>query len=279
MAQQNSTIFMTLVWHQCPSLKVMSLRAKRQVSCLTSAEKVPVFNSGILLLIRVTQIISLGCISQRMKRGRSRELRVGPWYLFIQADGSTQTFGSVDETLRAVCETHERKSHSLVAGWTISHTQKASMQWAMPVKRGLWSSLARWAQDAIAWRGVHTAPWRILQSRYKDMVLEQSREDGSIVAYRQDLHSSFPSVSEIESRNSCIFQNRDLFQPQNWRTAPGRLSATAYSIYSQLSSVLEAVLPSATGGRAMLITGNNNNNNKNNNYRAFSDLVPEYIKF
>ena len=58
------------------------------------------------------------------------------------------------------------------------------------------------------------APWRILQSRYKGMVLEQSREDGSIVAYRQDLHSSFPSVSNIESRNFCIFQNRNLSQPQ-----------------------------------------------------------------
>jgi hypothetical protein len=45
-----------------------------------------------------------------------------------------------------------------------------------------------------------------------------------------------------------------------WRTTPCRLSATAYSVYSQLPSILEAVPPSATWGRAMpcrdpLITG------------------------
>jgi len=45
------------------------LRAKRQVGGLTYAENVSVYNSGILLVIRVTQIISFACISQRMKRG------------------------------------------------------------------------------------------------------------------------------------------------------------------------------------------------------------------
>jgi len=39
--------------------------------------------------------------------------------------------------------------------------------------------------------------------------------------------------------------------PPSWRTTPCQLSATAYSIYSQLSSILEAVPPSATWGRAM----------------------------
>jgi hypothetical protein len=29
----------------------------------------------------------------------------------------------VDETLCAVCETHERTAHSLVAGWTFLHTK------------------------------------------------------------------------------------------------------------------------------------------------------------
>jgi len=47
----------------------MSLRAKGQVGCLTSAEKVLVYKSCIVLLIRVIQIISLACISHRMKRG------------------------------------------------------------------------------------------------------------------------------------------------------------------------------------------------------------------
>ena len=42
-----------------------------------------------------------------------------------------------------------------------------------------------------------------------------------------------------------------LAQPPSWRTNPCRLSATAYSIYPQLPSILEAVAPSATWGRAM----------------------------
>jgi hypothetical protein len=42
-----------------------------------------------------------------------------------------------------------------------------------------------------------------------------------------------------------------LAQPPSWRTTPCRLSATAYSIYWQLPSILEAVPPSATWGRAM----------------------------
>ena len=42
-----------------------------------------------------------------------------------------------------------------------------------------------------------------------------------------------------------------LTQPPSWRTTSCRLSVT-YSIYSQLPSVLEAVSPSATWGRAML---------------------------
>jgi len=37
-----------------------------------------------------------------------------------------------------------------------------------------------------------------------------------------------------------------LAQPPSWRTTPCRLSATAYSIYSQLLSKLEAVPPSGT---------------------------------
>ena len=43
----------------------------------------------------------------------------------------------------------------------------------------------------------------------------------------------------------------NLAQPPCWRTTPCRLSATAYSIYSQRPSILEAVLPWATCGRAM----------------------------
>ena len=44
---------------------------------------------------------------------------------------------------------------------------------------------------------------------------------------------------------------KHLDQSPSWRTTPYRLPATAYSIYSQLPSILQAVPPSATWGRAM----------------------------
>ena len=40
-------------------------------------------------------------------------------------------------------------------------------------------------------------------------------------------------------------------QPRSCRTTPCRLSVTAYSIYSQLPSILEVVTPSVTWGRAI----------------------------
>ena len=57
------------------------------------------------------------------------------------------------------------------------------------------------------------------------------------------------SISQPYSftRRSC----QRLAQPPSWRTTPCRLSANAYSIYSQLPSISEAVPPSATWGRAM----------------------------
>jgi hypothetical protein len=42
-----------------------------------------------------------------------------------------------------------------------------------------------------------------------------------------------------------------LTQPLSWSTTPCQLSTTAYLIYSQLPSILEAVPPSATWGRAI----------------------------
>jgi len=48
---------------------------------------------------------------------------------------------------------------------------------------------------------------------------------------------------------AMIFQH--LAQSPSWRTTPCPLSATAYSIYSQLPSILEAIPLSATWGRAM----------------------------
>jgi hypothetical protein len=40
-------------------------------------------------------------------------------------------------------------------------------------------------------------------------------------------------------------------QPPSWKTAPCRLSATAYSIYLQLPSIYGGLSPSATWGRAV----------------------------
>jgi hypothetical protein len=65
----------------------------------------------------------------------------------------------------------------------------------------------------------------------------------------------------VQARVNCnrfdtrlVFKVRScwhLAQPPNCSTTSCRLSATACSIYSQLSSILETVPPSATSGRAM----------------------------
>ena len=50
-------------------------------------------------------------------------------------------------------------------------------------------------------------------------------------------------VTRYASRVRSCYQ---LAQPSSWRTTTCRLPATAYSIYSQLPSILEAVRPSTT---------------------------------
>jgi hypothetical protein len=65
----------------------------------------------------------------------------------------------------------------------------------------------------------------------------------------------------IQVRGTCsCFVTKPVFmvrrgqhftQPPSWRTTPYQLSVTAYSIYSQLPSILEAVPPSPTWGHAM----------------------------
>jgi hypothetical protein len=65
----------------------------------------------------------------------------------------------------------------------------------------------------------------------------------------------------VHVRGTCIpFVKRPVFKVRGcyhlaqtaiWRTTPCQLFATAYSIYSQPSYILEAVPPSATWGRAM----------------------------
>jgi len=71
-----------------------------------------------------------------------------------------------------------------------------------------------------------------------------------------------PFICLVQARGSCNhFLKRSVFtekscqhlaQPRSWRTTSCRLSATAYSIYSQLSTTLEAVSPTVTCGRPML---------------------------
>ena len=63
-----------------------------------------------------------------------------------------------------------------------------------------------------------------------------------------------PRLTVLMFRNMIRFQVQLLLQPRptpSWRTIPCRLSATAYSIHSQLLPILGAVPPSATWGRAM----------------------------
>ena len=65
----------------------------------------------------------------------------------------------------------------------------------------------------------------------------------------------------IQVRGKCSWYEKIQFlmsrvvntspSPPSWRNTPCRLFATAYSIYSQLLSLSEAVPPSATWGRAM----------------------------
>ena len=54
-------------------------------------------------------------------------------------------------------------------------------------------------------------------------------------------------------RNCASFYGEELYAPQptNQMTTPCRLRATAYSIYSELPSILEVVPPSATLARTM----------------------------
>ena len=74
-------------------------------------------------------------------------------------------------------------------------------------------------------------------------------------------HCLGSTTGSVEARGKCIllitrpvFMEKNCYhiaQPPSWRTTPRRLSATAYSIWLQLPSILEAVPPSATWGRAM----------------------------
>ena len=67
--------------------------------------------------------------------------------------------------------------------------------------------------------------------------------------------------ASVQARGKCLcFITKPVFtvrcclhltQTPDWRTTPCRLSTTAYSIYSQLPSLLEVFPPSATWGRTM----------------------------
>jgi hypothetical protein len=64
-----------------------------------------------------------------------------------------------------------------------------------------------------------------------------------------------PRLSLQMMRNRIRFYGEELLAPlptTKLKGHPCRLSATAYSVFSQVPSILEAVPPSATWGRAML---------------------------
>ena len=56
------------------------------------------------------------------------------------------------------------------------------------------------------------------------------------IAYRQDLDSSLPSVSDIESRNFCIFQNRNLCHSPKLEDHP--LSALRNCLFNIFAAIL-----------------------------------------
>ena len=68
-----------------------------------------------------------------------------------------------------------------------------------------------------------------------------------ITAFTCEHHLSLSWAMIRFTVRSC----KHLVQPPSWRTTPCRLPATAYSIYSQLPSMLEAFPPSATWRRLM----------------------------
>ena len=79
---------------------------------------------------------------------------------------------------------------------------------------------------------------------------------------RSEWGSSLPAIVLSPEEASHLMGNsyhlfftergcQHLVQPPSWRATPRQLSAAAYSIYSQLPSILEAVPPSTTRGRAM----------------------------
>ena len=64
-----------------------------------------------------------------------------------------------------------------------------------------------------------------------------------------------PRLCRWTFHNKIHFNREELLAPcptPSWRTTTCRLSATVYSIYSQLPSILQAVPPSATWRCAML---------------------------
>jgi len=68
------------------------------------------------------------------------------------------------------------------------------------------------------------------------------------------VHKRVPLLScGVDSQRDTFLQRGVIStaQPPSWRTTHCRLSATAYSIYSQLPSILKAVPATATWGRAM----------------------------
>ena len=78
----------------------------------------------------------------------------------------------------------------------------------------------------------------------------------SSTSQRRPYHtiSTGPKLSAWIFRNKIHFYDEEPLAPlptRSWNNTPCRLSVTSYSIHSQLPSILKAVPPSSTSGRAL----------------------------
>jgi hypothetical protein len=158
-------------------------------------------------------------------------------------------------TLCSVWSPRENISFSCCWMDIFTHTQKASLQWVMPVKTGLWSCTSP--------RTVGIRCSRMTWGSYGPLAnpaIEIKRHNSGTIQ-RGCFHSCVsarfafkPTLIQRHWKQKFLHFSKQEFipAPPSCRTTPCRLSATANSIYSHLPSLLEAVPPSANWGCAML---------------------------
>jgi hypothetical protein len=140
----------------------MSLRAKGQVVCLTSAEKLLLYKSCILLLIRITQTISLACNSHGIKRGLLEGALPGT-AVSCHASGwmHTDIWLGGWNTLCGVWRSQENIAFSCRWVYIFTHT-KSIVTKGNACENGTVKLYFPSHSGHKTWRGVHTTPRRIL---------------------------------------------------------------------------------------------------------------------